>query len=261
GTAALIIAAGIADTNGNGRFNDEVRQIMADTALDLGYPGKDTWYGYGLVLADAAVAAVGAPSNSAPSASITSPADGSTFDSGASISFEGTASDSEDGDLTAGLIWTSDMDGEIGTGGSFSSVLSDGDHTITASVADSGGSTGSDSIGITVESSPGEPGGATATVESIAYSGEGGRFKDKHILITVHVSDDLGDNVSGAAVSIRLNHEGSALASSTGTTDPSGNVTFKQRNAPSGCYETVVTGVSAAGLTWDGVTPPNSYCK
>jgi subtilisin family serine protease len=261
GAAALVIAEGIADANGNGRVNDEVRQIMDDTALDLGTPGHDAWYGYGLVLADAAVASVGTPPNSAPAVSITSPADGSTFGSGASILFQGTAGDAEDGDLTAGLVWTSDIDGQIGTGGSFSAVLNDGDHTITASVADSDGVAGSDSIAITVGSPAPEPGADTATVDSIAYGGEGGRSRDKHLLVTVHVSDDLGSSVSGALVSIRLDREGSPLATSTGTTDPSGNVTFKQKNAPSGCYQTVVTGVTAAGLAWDGVTPPNSYCK
>jgi hypothetical protein len=64
--------------------------------------------------------------------------------------FDGSASDAEDGDLTASLVWTSNLDGQIGTGGSFSKVLSDGTHVITASVTDSGGNTGSDSITITV---------------------------------------------------------------------------------------------------------------
>ena len=54
------------------------------------------------------------------------------------ISFAGTADDNEDGDLTASLSWNSDADGIIGTGGgSFSAVLSDGSHNITATVADS----------------------------------------------------------------------------------------------------------------------------
>ena len=38
------------------------------------------------------------------------------------------------GDLTVSLVWTSDIDAQIGTGGSFSTTLSDGNHTITASV-------------------------------------------------------------------------------------------------------------------------------
>jgi predicted phosphodiesterase len=89
--------------------------------------------------------------NQPPVVEITSPQDGASFDSGASISFAGTASDDGNGDLTASLVWTSDLQQDpIGKGGSFNEVLSDGTHTITASVTDSGGLTGSDSITITV---------------------------------------------------------------------------------------------------------------
>ena len=91
--------------------------------------------------------------NAPPAVSISSPQDGATFDSGVTINFSGTANDPEDGDLTDSLVWTSNIDGEIGTGGSYSTTLSDGIHTITASATDSGGRTGSDSIGITVGTS------------------------------------------------------------------------------------------------------------
>ncbi|MFI4916709.1 MAG: S8 family serine peptidase [Phycisphaerales bacterium JB060] len=55
GVATLIIGAGIQDANGNGRINDEVRQLMIDTALDLGSAGWDSDFGYGLVNAEAAL--------------------------------------------------------------------------------------------------------------------------------------------------------------------------------------------------------------
>jgi hypothetical protein len=90
------------------------------------------------------------PPDRAPRVSITSPADGATFVSGATIDFAGTATDKEDGDLTSGLYWTSSKDGPIGQGGTPRAILSDGTHTITASVKDSGDNTGSDSITITV---------------------------------------------------------------------------------------------------------------
>jgi hypothetical protein len=99
---------------------------------------------------DAFVAVPIIAGNAAPEVSINSPADGATFDSGASISFSGTAYDAEDGDLSDNLVWTSNIDNKIGTGGSFFATLSDGIHTITASATDSGGKTGSDSISITV---------------------------------------------------------------------------------------------------------------
>jgi hypothetical protein len=88
--------------------------------------------------------------NAAPSVSITAPADGSSSDSGGTISFAGSANDTEDGDLTDSLVWSSDLDGQIGTGGSFNKVLSDGTHTITASVTDTGGWSVSSAITVTV---------------------------------------------------------------------------------------------------------------
>lgn len=56
--SALVMAAGVTDWNDNGRVNDEVRAILAATAFDLGSPGFDTQYGFGLVDAAAAVAAL-----------------------------------------------------------------------------------------------------------------------------------------------------------------------------------------------------------
>jgi hypothetical protein len=82
--------------------------------------------------------------------SITAPTETSS-EEGTLISFAATASDTEDGDLTASLSWTSDLDGPIGTGGSFTtSSLSVGIHSITASVTDSGGLTASDTIKVTI---------------------------------------------------------------------------------------------------------------
>ncbi|MHC4233895.1 MAG: PKD domain-containing protein [Planctomycetota bacterium] len=89
--------------------------------------------------------------NALPRVTITAPADGSSYTEGDPITFSGTASDPEDGDLTASLTWTSSKDGTIGSGGSFTtSTLSPGTHTITAFVTDSGGLEGSDVITETV---------------------------------------------------------------------------------------------------------------
>lgn len=88
--------------------------------------------------------------NAVPNVSITSPSDGSSFAQGASIAFAGTASDAEDGSISPNLLWTSDLDGAIGTGSSFSGLLSIGVHLVTAQVTDSGGLAGSDTITIMV---------------------------------------------------------------------------------------------------------------
>jgi len=97
------------------------------------------------------------PKNRSPKVIITSPADGAVYNSGDSIDFSGTANDKEDGDLSLSLSWESDGI-PIGVGPSFSLVLEDGTHLITASVTDSGDKTGSNSVTVTVgqESPPSE---------------------------------------------------------------------------------------------------------
>jgi len=116
----------------------------------------------------------GGSTNNPPSVSITSPEDGAKFNSGESISFAGSASDTEDGDLTANLVWTSDLDGQIGTGGSFSAVLSDGTHVVTAEATDSGDLTGSDSITVTV----GDGSSGDFTLNVTAYKERGIKYAD-----------------------------------------------------------------------------------
>lgn len=55
GVAALLMAAGIQDANGNGRINDEVRLRLRQSAVDLGSSGHDLYFGYGRVDAAAAL--------------------------------------------------------------------------------------------------------------------------------------------------------------------------------------------------------------
>jgi len=143
GVAALIWSSDPSLTN------VEIREAMAETALDLGDEGRDIFFGYGLVQAAAAIDYL--DGNESPTVEITSPAEGASFYSGVSIPFAGSASDLEDGDLSSSLVWTSSIDGPIGTGSSFDAVLSNGTHMITASVTDSCADTESASIEITVE--------------------------------------------------------------------------------------------------------------
>ncbi len=95
------------------------------------------------------------PPNRAPKVAIASPKDGETFGSGTSILFEGTATDKEDGDLTADLVWTANGV-EIGTGGQFYATLDDGDYSVTTTATDAGGLTGLDSVTISVGGGTGD---------------------------------------------------------------------------------------------------------
>ena len=72
------------------------------------------------------------------------------FESGVSISFEASATDLVDGDLSGDIVWSSSSFA-ITTASSFSRVLPAGSHTITATVTDSAGNTDSDSVTITVQ--------------------------------------------------------------------------------------------------------------
>ncbi|MBL8878479.1 MAG: S8 family serine peptidase [Phycisphaerales bacterium] len=108
----------------------------------------------------------GGGGNTAPTVSISSPANGTTVAQGTSVTFTGSATDTQDGNISASLIWTSSINGQIGAGASFStSSLSAGTHTITASVTDSGGLSGSASISLTVQapSPPAAPSGVSVT--------------------------------------------------------------------------------------------------
>ncbi len=90
--------------------------------------------------------------NQPPTVTIVSPQDGATLQAGVQITLEGTAQDEEDGEITgAALVWTSSVDGTLGTGGTLQVTLSTGDHEITLTATDSDGATGSASVQVTVE--------------------------------------------------------------------------------------------------------------
>jgi hypothetical protein len=184
-----------------------------------------------------------------PVVSILVPANGASFNTGATIDFLGSANDVEDGDLSAGLVWTSNKDGQIGTGASFfTNTLSRGVHTITASATDSGGKTGSATIQITV---------GKVRIASITYA-----LVSKNLNVTIALVDDLGAPVAGGGVlGVNLYRDGTNVTSWSGYTGADGKVTFQYKNAGSGTYTTTVTRVTATGLAWDGVTPPNSFKK
>jgi hypothetical protein len=97
---------------------------------------------------------------SAPEAYIAGPLDGATFAEGATVALVGGATDAEDGSLTgASLSWSSNVDGELGTGTLVTAqALSRGAHTITLVATDSAGATSERTVEITVgEPRPGRP--------------------------------------------------------------------------------------------------------
>jgi large repetitive protein len=98
---------------------------------------------------------VSPPPPAPPVVNITAPANGSSFVGGNAVTFAGTATDVEDGDLSSSIRWVSDRDGVFGVGASIQvSNLSLGTHTITAAVTDSSALTANDQITITITPPP-----------------------------------------------------------------------------------------------------------
>ena len=159
---------------------------------------------------------VGSATNTPPTVAIARPRNGQTFDAGTAISFSGSASDAEDGTLTANLAWTSSLEGWIGAGGSFFTVLSEGTHTITAAVTDSGGLRASASITITVQSS----GGSGQLVVSVTTN-KTMYHSWEYPVFTVRVTDG-GSPVPGAHVSLRLLTASGFWLTASGTTSFAG---------------------------------------
>jgi len=161
-------------------------------------------------------------SNTPPAVTITVPLDGATFASGATIHFVGTATDAEDGDLTGSLVWTSSIDGQIGTGGSLSAVLSDGAHSITAEVADFGGAAGSDSIGITV----GTVVAVMMHVGDLDGSSAAAPRNRWNVTVTITVHDASENPVANATVSGSWSVGGGGYC----TTDATGECNITENN-------------------------------
>jgi subtilisin len=101
----------------------------------------------------------------------------------------------------------------------------------------------------------------TAFVAAVDYTTNGGRHGDKHLTSTVSIVDDEAAPLSGVTVSVEILRNGSLYGTGSATTGSSGTVGFEIKNAPSGCYSTVVTSLST-NPDWDRQnTPSNEHCR
>lgn len=180
----------------------------------------------------------GGETNTPPTAIIDIPVDGSTFSSGTIISFSGSAIDTEDGDLTGDLVWSSNLDGQIGIGGGFDAVLSSGYHTITAAVTDSGGVSGTATINIMVEI----PSGQTITISGLVDTSYllNKNFWKAQALITVDPA------LAGAVVTTSL--DGSAYSCTTDSAGTCSISTNTRTKIPS--VTLTITDVFLAGYSY-----------
>lgn len=99
-----------------------------------------------------------------------------------------------------------------------------------------------------------EPG--KITVSSISYSLS---RNAKHIYISVQLEPVVAS--ASVAIAVYLNGGSSPYYTGTITSDTAGIAKFTVVNAPSGTYSTEITNITAAGYTWDGDFPENSFNK
>jgi subtilisin-like proprotein convertase family protein len=85
-----------------------------------------------------------------PIVAITAPNDRDSFTEGVLVTFNGTADDLQDGDISNNIQWTSSKESNLGSGTSITTTLGVGEHIITASVTDSGGNYSEDYIMVTI---------------------------------------------------------------------------------------------------------------
>ena len=126
--------------------NQQIRTALTASAEDLGDPGRDNLYGFGLVQAKAALNYLGGggtPSNNPPSASFTQTC------TDLACSFDASASSDSDGTIVS-YAWNFG-DGSAASGATASHTFAaSGSYTVTLTVTDDAGDSGAASQTVTV---------------------------------------------------------------------------------------------------------------
>ncbi len=192
--------------------------LLRGAAVDLG-PGTcggtlalNNTFGEGRIDVKEAVGGEPPPPNDPPDVTISAPANGTNVTCPATVEFTAMATDTEDDDtaLTASLSWTDNGD-PLGSGGSASklySCLDSGSHVIDASVTDSGGAGGSDSITIQVNNDPPEvtiltpADGSTFDCDTpVSFTGEATDTEDIDLTSAISWTDNAANFGSGGSAS------------------------------------------------------------
>jgi hypothetical protein len=134
--------------------------------------------------------------NNIPAPFITDPADGASFFTSQTINFRGYGFDVEDEISTNGdMTWDSDLDGRLGTGPSIFTQLSEGEHIVTLTAADSRGATGADSILVHVILGTGHPSARILTPDTDSFFGPG-----MTVTLTGEGTDPEDGSLTGASL-------------------------------------------------------------
>lgn len=247
GAAALVIESGITGAN-------QVRTALVESSQDLGDPGFDYWFGYGLVDASAAVGDL-PTTDHVPTVSILSPQDGSQFALEETVTFSATASDHEDGDLADAITWTDQETGTVlGYGGSIMVTFNEaGEYTAVATVEDSFGNESTDTVSFSV-GSPVPVAEGSMVVRDISYeSGDIGKKADVKLIVDVTITSEADATMllAGATVTITVLKDEVLYRTATAITDSAGIAHFEFNNVKKGTYYAEPDLVSLDGWTWN----------
>jgi subtilisin family serine protease len=245
GAAALLFANGVADHNHNGFVNDEIRSILDKSATDLGDPGRDNRFGFGLVNVLQAIQT--ADLNNAPLANA-GPDQSSVINT--LINLNGSGSKDADGDILS-YTWTQlsgslvSLNNPKSTKATFTPT-SAGTYSFQLTVSD-GKASGSDSVVITI-TLPAVKGLRVKNV-NLKTTQNNSRLT---IAATVQVTDLQG--VVQLGVTVQGHWSGSVSGNVSGRTGSNGLVSFSKsitNPANGSTYNFVVDGLAKTGYTYN----------
>jgi hypothetical protein len=134
--------------------------------------------------------------NTGPRILLIEPTTNLIIPTGTTSTFTAAASDPEDGNLDNNMQWASSQQGLLGTGGTITTQLADGVHSVTVSVADSGGLSTEQSFMVSVQ----QPSAPVNTAPSVSVATPSGNTftEDEPVLLTGQATDVEDGNLSSS---------------------------------------------------------------
>ncbi len=230
----------------------DVRQILHDSALDLGAAGWDQYYGYGRVQADVAVSMTpsgGTPPDTTPPAQVT----GLTVTTVSSTQLDLSWNPVSDPDLSHYNIYRDGVLIATTTATTYSDtgLTPSTTYTYEVSAVDTSGNEGQKSA---PASGTTDAGGGANTMYVFAIDMWYEKFRfwfwvwyDVYMKITVY--DGNGNPLAGVTVSVSLDTP-EGIATGAADTGTDGTVTLYYDNGPGGWYTCTVTDLTKTGYTY-----------